>query len=83
MANGALLREQYEGGRRFTYADYREWELDEGERYELIHGEAYAMSAPNAYHQSILMGAGKANRGFYDGETLQGVPYALRRKAFL
>jgi Uma2 family endonuclease len=40
----------------FTYADYKEWELaqGQGERYELIYGEAYAMAAPNAYHQTIL-----------------------------
>ena len=39
----------------FTYADYKNWELAEGERYELIYGEAYAMAAPNAYHQSMLV----------------------------
>ena len=38
---------------RFTYADYKEWELDEGERYELIYGEAFAMSGPNTRHQVI------------------------------
>jgi len=48
---GALLKEKEE--RRFTYADYKEWELDEGERYELIDGEAFAMSAPNTRHQLI------------------------------
>ena len=37
----------------YTYADYKEWELDEGERYELINGEAYAMSAPSTQHQAI------------------------------
>ena len=41
--------------RFFTYADYKEWELDEGERFELIDGEAFAMSAPNIRHQTILM----------------------------
>ena len=49
---GALPKEKEE--RWFTYADYKEWELAEGERYELIYGEAYAMSAPNAKHQEIL-----------------------------
>ena len=39
----------------YTYADYKEWELDEGERFELLNGEAYAMSAPNTKHQAILM----------------------------
>ena len=37
----------------YTYADYKEWELDEGERFELINGEAHAMSAPNTEHQTI------------------------------
>jgi len=40
--------------RSFTYADYKEWELKEGERFELIDGEAYAMSAPNTRHQTVL-----------------------------
>jgi Uma2 family endonuclease len=39
--------------RSFTYADYKDWELKEGERFELIYGEAYAMSAPNTMHQTI------------------------------
>ena len=47
---GALPKEE----RVFTYADYKEWELDEGERYEIIYGEAYAMAAPNTRHQVIL-----------------------------
>ena len=38
----------------YTFADYKEWELDEGERFELINGEAYAMSAPNTEHQAGL-----------------------------
>jgi Uma2 family endonuclease len=40
------------GGRRFTYADYKAWELDEGERFELIDGVAYAMAAPTDLHQA-------------------------------
>jgi Uma2 family endonuclease len=40
--------------RKFTYADYKDWELKPGERFELIYGEAYAMSAPNTLHQEIL-----------------------------
>lgn len=39
---------------RFTYADYKAWELNPGERYELIDGAAYAMAAPNTEHQRIL-----------------------------
>jgi len=45
---------EFKEERRFTYADYKKWELDEGERYELINGEAFAMSGPNTKHQDIL-----------------------------
>jgi len=48
---GALPKE--DTNRRFTYADYKEWELKGGERYELIRGEAFAMAGPNAKHQAI------------------------------
>ena len=41
--------------RRFTYADYKAWELKPGERFELINGVAYAMAGPNSLHQEILM----------------------------
>jgi Uma2 family endonuclease len=41
--------------RKFTYADYKSWELKRGERFELIYGEAYAMAAPNTAHQLIAM----------------------------
>ncbi|MDR1802977.1 MAG: Uma2 family endonuclease [Treponema sp.] len=41
--------------RKFTYADYKDWELKPGERYELIYGEPYAMSAPTSTHQEILV----------------------------
>jgi Uma2 family endonuclease len=37
----------------FTYADYKAWELSEGERFELIGGTAYAMAAPGDVHQAI------------------------------
>jgi Uma2 family endonuclease len=42
-----------EENKHFTYADYRQWELKEGERYELINGDAYAMASPNDAHQAI------------------------------
>jgi Uma2 family endonuclease len=51
MADSAILKEQ---GQHFTYADYKDWDLAIGARFELIYGEAYALAAPNVYHQSIL-----------------------------
>jgi Uma2 family endonuclease len=50
---GNALRKIFEEDRCFTYADYKAWELDEGERFELIGGTAYAMAAPNDFHQAI------------------------------
>jgi hypothetical protein len=44
-----------EKSRKYTYKDYKNWELKPGERYELIDGAACAMSAPNDRHQAILM----------------------------
>jgi Uma2 family endonuclease len=80
MANGALLKEQYENGRRFSYAEYKDWELAEGERYELIYGEAYAMAAPNAYHQSILMELSRQFANFHVGKPCKvyPAPYDVR-----
>jgi len=62
---GALPKEEP----YYTYADYREWELDEGERFELIYGDAYAMSAPNTRHQEI---SGAIFNQFFN--YLQGKP---------
>ena len=39
---------------KFSYADYKAWDLKPGERFELINGVAYAMSAPNLTHQHIV-----------------------------
>jgi Uma2 family endonuclease len=49
------MRALPKGEKLFSYADYKKWDLDEGERYELIYGEAYAMPTPNTRHQAILM----------------------------
>jgi Uma2 family endonuclease len=64
MSDAALPAE--EG--HFTYEDYKEWELTEGERYELIHGAAYAMSAPTMYHQSILTALAAKFYNFFEGK---------------
>jgi Uma2 family endonuclease len=72
----ALLKEE----RRWTYRDYREWDLKEGERYEIIYGVAYAMSAPNAYHQSILMALAARFYNFLEGKPCKvyPAPYDVR-----
>jgi Uma2 family endonuclease len=62
---GALPKEET----YFTYADYKEWELAEGERFEVVYGKACTMSTPNAQHQEIL---GALFNQFYN--YLQGKP---------
>jgi Uma2 family endonuclease len=67
---GALPKEK----RHFTYADYKEWELAEGERYELIYGEAYAMAAPNTRHQEILMELSSQFHAYLRGKPCKVYP---------
>jgi len=64
----------------YTYADYKEWELDEGERFELIYGEAYAMSAPNTRHQIIHRELFGQFFNFFQGKTCQlfSAPFDVR-----
>jgi len=69
-ALGALPKEEP----YYTYADYKEWELDEGERFELIEGEAYAMSAPGTRHQAILGGLFRQFANFLVGKPCKVFP---------
>jgi len=75
----ALLKDDIEN-QPWTYADYKAWELKPGERYEIINGEAYAMSAPNAFHQSMLMELGKQFAVFLTGKPCKvyPAPYDVR-----
>jgi len=72
MSSNALLKE--DAYQHWTYADYKEWELKPGERYEIIYGEAYAMSAPNTMHQAILMELGKQFAVFLTGKPCRVYP---------
>jgi len=60
--------------RKFTYADYKAWELKPGERYEIIYGEAYAMSAPNFTHQGILVELSTQFHTFLRGKPCRVMP---------
>jgi Uma2 family endonuclease len=57
--------------RKFTYAEYKAWELKPGERFELIRGEAYAMSAPNTAHQRILTALSAEFYAFLKGKPCE------------
>ena len=77
MSDPALA---YNEERKWTYADYKEWELKPGERYELIGGAAYGMAAPNTEHQriSILLSAKLFN--YFEGKPCRpfAAPFDVR-----
>jgi Uma2 family endonuclease len=60
--------------RKFTYADYKDWELKDSERFELIYGEAYAMSAPNTVHQLIVTALTGEMYAFLKGKPCKVIP---------
>jgi len=66
--------EKYPDSRKWTYADYKAWELKPGERYEIIYGEAYAMSAPNTAHQAMVMELGRQFANFLVGKPCKVFP---------
>ena len=71
----ALKKETY-----YTYADYADWELKEGERFELIDGIPYAMSAPSPRHQEISMALSRLLSGFLLGRKCRvfAAPFDVR-----
>jgi len=75
---GALPKTEAE--RRFTYADYKGWELKEGERYELIRGEAFAMAGPNTRHQVVSRKIFLQLGNYLDGKPCQAfyAPFDVR-----
>jgi Uma2 family endonuclease len=66
--------------RPFTYAEYKAWELKEGERFELIDGTAYAMAAPNDFHQAILTELVRQMANYLHGKPckVRPAPYDVR-----
>jgi Uma2 family endonuclease len=71
MADAARIETE---NRKFTYADYKSWELKKGERFELIYGEAYAMAAPNTAHQLIAMALAGELYAFLKGKPCKVIP---------
>jgi Uma2 family endonuclease len=61
---GALRKES----QKFTYADYKGWNLAEGERCELLYGETYAMSAPNLRHQAVQIALASQFFNYLEGK---------------
>ena len=73
---GALPKE----GHFFTYADYKGWELAEGERWEVIRGEAFAMSTPGKRHQTASWEISGQLYGYLRGKPCRAfsAPYDVR-----
>ena len=70
----------YDNVRKWTYADYKDWELKPGERFELIDGVAYAMSAPSTAHQAVSMVLSAEFYNYLKGKkcTVLAAPYDVR-----
>jgi Uma2 family endonuclease len=77
MTNTALQNNQH-----YTYADYKAWDLAEGERCELIDGEDCAMSAPNTQHQSMLMELGRQFANYLLGKSCKVYPAPFNVRLF-
>jgi len=75
---GALPKEKT----YFTYADYKAWELKEGERYEVIRGEAFAMAAPNTEHQAVLVALVSQFYNFLEDKPCEVYPAPLDVRLF-
>jgi Uma2 family endonuclease len=75
MADAAPLE-----SRHLTYRDYKNWELNPGERYELIDGVAYAMAGPNDRHQAIVAALTAQFFNFMQGGPckVRPAPYDVR-----
>ncbi|GHV63379.1 hypothetical protein AGMMS49587_13230 [Spirochaetia bacterium] len=75
-----LVPKKEENGRHFTYADYRQWGLKEGERYELVKGVAYAMAGPNDAHQAISGEIFRQIANYLHGKPckVRNAPYDVR-----
>jgi len=53
MSDALRVDESIDKNRRYTYADYLEWEGPE--RYQLFNGEAFQMASPSVNHQALLI----------------------------
>jgi Uma2 family endonuclease len=68
------------GERKFTYEDYKSWELKPGERFELIDGVAYCMAGPNTEHQGISMILSAKLFNYFEGKPCRpfAAPFDVR-----
>jgi len=66
--------------RKWTYSDYKEWELKPGERFELVDGIAYALAAPNTEHQGISMVLSAKLFNYFEGKPCRpfAAPFDVR-----
>ena len=67
--------------KRYTYADYCEW--DDDKRWELIDGVPYAMAAPSLNHQEVLLQLASEINNFLIGKLCRVIiaPFDVRLNA--
>jgi len=53
MSDAMRIEEDFDESRRYTYADYLEWEGPQ--RYQLFNGEVFQMASPSVAHQALLV----------------------------
>jgi len=68
--------------RPFTYADFKAWELKEGERFELIYGRTFSMAGANEQHQAIIMELASQFHNFLRGKTCKVYPSPIDVRLF-
>jgi Uma2 family endonuclease len=68
--------------RKWTYRDYKAWELKPGERYELIDGIAYAMSVSGTVHQLIVAVMTTEFCNFFKGKPCKAIPLPFDVRLF-
>jgi len=72
--------ENYAENRRYTYADYLEWEGPE--RYQLINGEVFQMASPSVAHQALLMGLSSKFDNWLQGKPCKAFAAPLDVRLF-
>ena len=63
-----------------TFADYKKWDIAEGDHYELINGAALLKHKPSEVHKTILDKLYKQLSDFLEGKTIKAfcAPFNVR-----
>ncbi|MCL2762901.1 MAG: Uma2 family endonuclease [Treponema sp.] len=76
----AMRIDELDEKRRYTYADYLEWEGPE--RFQLINGEVFQMASPSVAHQALLMGLSSSFDTWLQGKSCRAFAAPLDVRLF-